>query len=478
MQQLGPPSTLPRAGTGLTLARRVIAVALAVLWLPLLTVVLTTVLGRGAGRQDLATDLLLYLASVVVVAVVGGLAPGLLAAVASFLLVNWYLTPPFHTFDVERRDNLAALVVFVAVAALVSGTVDLAARQRVAAARTATEARLMTRFASSPPEDVTAESVLEQVQHLFGMRSVSLERVDGDASAARSLAHVGPPSMEAPAVTVEAGPGLRLVARGPSVFAEDRRLLAQLAATAARAHETRELAAQAARAEQLAEIDRLRAALLAAVSHDLRTPLAGVKAAVSSLRQADVSWTDDERAELLLTIEECADRLAGLIANLLAMTRLQAGALSVDLSSVALDEVVARALLHQPHQPVTVDVAETLPPALADPGLLERVVENLVDNACRHGLSERDVCVRAEAAAGILLLHVVDHGPGVPQESWDRMMAPFERLGRTAKDGTGLGLAIADGFVQAMGARLEPSRTPGGGLTMTVVLPRAPARQP
>jgi signal transduction histidine kinase len=221
--------------------------------------------------------------------------------------------------------------------------------------------------------------VLEQVRGLYGMSTVAVVDPASDGSAP---ARLGPPPWQRPSLTVDATDGLQLTAYGPEVFAEDRRLLSMLAAMASRAWQGQKLAEQAAQARQLAETDRVRSALLAAMSHDLRTPLAGIKAAVSSLRQEDISWTPQEQRELLLTVDESTDRLTDLISNILAMSRIQAGAVSVQVSPVALDEVVARALLSTGAD-VAVDVPEDLPLVLADPGLLERVVANLVDNARR-----------------------------------------------------------------------------------------------
>jgi two-component system, OmpR family, sensor histidine kinase KdpD len=458
---------------GLPPARRWTGLALAGVGLPTLTVILT----GSRNTLALGSVLLLYLLAVVVVAVVGGILPAVIAALASFLLANWFLTPPYHTFVVEQRDSIIALVVFVIVAVTVSVTVDLAARQRVAMSRSRLEAELLSRFTAEPIGDLSPVEVLDQIRTTFGMTTVALleSRDDGDAVAGI----VGPPLQGHPAIAVPAGPGLRLVAEGPELFAEDRRLLIRLAATAARAMEGGQLAGAAAQARQLAEVDRLRAALLAAVSHELRTPLAGIKAAVSSLRQHDITWTPAEQAEFLATIEESADRLDDLIANLLAMSRLQAGALSVAARPVALDEVVARALLGLRLPDVKVDVPDDLPLALADPGLLERVIANLVTNARRHATAGTPIRIdanghRADADADAVRLRVVDSGPGVPDVDWQRMFVPFQRLDDRPTGGVGLGLAIAHGFTEAMGGTLTPSHTPGGGLTMTVTLPVAP----
>jgi K+-sensing histidine kinase KdpD len=313
-------------------------------------------------------------------------------------------------------------------------------------------------------------AVLEQVRQLFGMATVAL--VKHEESSDEVVAMVGPPLVGTPALSVDINPELRLVAVGPDLFAEDRQLLARLADTAARAWEGQHLAEQAAQAQQLAEMDRLRSALLAAVSHDLRTPLAGVKAAVTSLRQQDVKWTQDEQEELLATIESSADQLDHLITNLLAMSRLQAGALSVAVQSVALDSVVAQALLDVGDGQLDIDVPDDLPFVIADPGLLERVVANLVRNARRYSPPGTRVEIQAGTREeGDVCLRVVDHGPGVPKAQWEAIFAPFQRLDDRSSEGSvGLGLAIARGFVEAMNGELTPSETPGGGLTMTVTL--------
>jgi two-component system sensor histidine kinase KdpD len=236
----------------------------------------------------------------------------------------------------------------------------------------------------------------------------------------------------------------------------------------------RNRAVQGARARELLESDRTRSAILAAVSHDLRTPLSSIKVAVSTLRQPDIDWSAEEQAELLTTIEDCADRLDGVVTNLLALTRIQAGAVLVRKQPVVADEVVARALIslggHAVHLPV--DVPEDLPTVTADPDLLERVIANLVANALRF--DPLGTAVRACAIDGRFEITVRDHGPGVPPERWAEMFTAFRRLDdREGHTGTGLGLAIARGFCDAMGATLTAARTPGGGLTMTIGLETA-----
>jgi len=432
--------------------------------------VVTTVLVQLREHLSLESVLLLYLLAVVLVAVVGGILPGVVAAIVSVLLANYFFTPPYHTLIVEQRDSVVALIVFVLVALTVSVTVDLAARRRVVAVRSRMEAQMLADLTARPVTERSLDDVLEQVRETFGMTSVALlvRRDEHDEIGAI----VGPPLRGHPTITASAGPGLRLVAEGPELFAEDRGLLNRLASAAARAWDTQQLAGEA---RGLAEVDRMRTALLAAVGHDLRTPLAGIKAAVSTLRQDDVSWTESEQAELYETIEESADRLDDLIANLLAMSRLQAGALSVHLVPTAVDEVVARALIHIHGDGVQVDVPDDLPLALIDAGLLERVVANLVDNARRYSPPDSTVHVSGSFdPPQSVVLRITDSGPGVAEKDRDRMFAPFQRLDDRSKGGVGLGLALSRGFTEAMGGAITPAETPGGGLTMTLSLPAAP----
>jgi len=459
---------LPPSAGGLSQNRRLVGFVACVAGLPAMTGMLVAV----RDQISLNSVLLIYLLVVVMIAAIGGLLVSLLAAVASFLLANWFLTPPYYTFEVRGQERVIELVVFVVVAALVSLTVDLGARNRVSAERNRMEARLLSRLTSGEGRTSTVEGVLEQVQGLFGMTSVALVR-SGQGGAV--LAHLGPYVAGEPTLTVRASDDLSLVAHGPELFAEDRRLLRTLATAAARAWEEQLLSEQAAHAGRLAETDRVRSALLAAVGHDLRTPLAGIKASVSSLRQTDLTWTPEEQSELLGSIEDSTDRLNGLISNLLAMSRIQAGAVSVRITPVAVDEVVGTALLSLGAGDELVDVPEDLPAVLADAGLLERIVANLVANARRFTAPGAPASIEATRDGDDRVsLRVVDHGPGVHQELWEEMFEPFQTLGdRDSRAGLGMGLAIARGFAEPMGVQLTPSQTEGGGLTMSLSIPVA-----
>jgi two-component system sensor histidine kinase KdpD len=430
-----------------------------------------------------------YLVAVIVVALVGGFVPAVLLAIVSSLLLNYYFTPPIHQWTIAEANNALALGVFVVVALLVSSVVDMAARRTRQAARASAESALLATTAG----DVLAgqrpvEAVLDRVREAFGMDSVTLLERGGDggtpagpAAAWTVVAHSGPEAVTRPDeadVEVPVAKGLRLALRGRTLTAADHRVLNAFAAYAAVALEQQRLAAEAEAARPIAEADRMRTALLTAVSHDLRTPLASAKAAVTSLRSPDVTWDAADREELLATADESLDKLTRLVGNLLEMSRLQAGALSVFSRPTALDEVVATALddLGPPSRDVIVDIPESLPEVQADPGILERVIVNLTGNALRYSPPGKPPLLAASALGDRVELRVVDRGPGIPPDDRDRVFVPFQRLGDTDNtSGVGLGLALSRGLTEVMGGTLDPEETPGGGLTMIISLPAAAA---
>jgi K+-sensing histidine kinase KdpD len=469
---LEEPVPTQRAPQGVGRRRQVAGLLVAAAGLPLLTLAL-----KGLGDElSLEGQVLLYLLVVVIVALVGGIAIALLGAVAAALLINYWFVEPRHTLDVAHADQLVALVVFVAVAGIVSGAVELAARRARAAEQASAQAETLSALARADhAEQESLHAVLEQARAVFKMESVTLkvrergsgEWVDADAAGWAAPGGEAPLRFDMPIT-----PRTRLVGRGPALFAEDQRVLAAFAGAAQTAYEGRVLGEQAKQAESLASVDRQRTALLAAVGHDLRTPLSGIKAAVSSLRQTDVEWAREERDALLATIEESADRLDAVVGNLLDASRLEAGAMSVQPEPVALDEIVSVAVPGAAGQ-VRVEVSDDLPLIRADRGLLERVLVNLLDNALRHGASEQPVEVRAFAGGESAKLEISDHGRGVSREQRERLFEPFGRLDDRSTAGVGLGLTVARGFLEAMGGALVADATPGGGLTMRLRIPLA-----
>jgi two-component system, OmpR family, sensor histidine kinase KdpD len=458
--------------TGGLSVRRLVAGALLVAGLPLLTVALSV----GGLHLDLGDDLLVYLVAVVAVAVVGGFWPAVLAAVVASLLVNWYFTPPVHTLTIADGKSLLALLLFVTVAVTVSSVVHLAAHRARQAARSTDEAAELLALAQTVLGGAdTPTALLDHLTTSRGGRAELLEQVRGQWV---RIASSGTAKADDPSSRAQAREDLMLVIAGQT-RPVTKRLLDGLAAQAAAALDRERLRTQAAQAEALAEGNRMRTALLAAVSHDLRTPLASIKASVSTLRQTDVEWTPADEAALLATIEQSADRLDALIGNLLDMSRLTTGSLQPFLRATAIDEVAPVALRGlDGGSNMRLSVPDGLPLVHTDPGLLERVLANLFANALAYSPRDYGPELRASHSAEGVLLEIVDHGRGVPDDLKQRMFEPFQRLdarggGPPSGTGVGLGLAVVKGFLDTMGGSVEAADTPGGGLTMRVVLPAA-----
>jgi two-component system sensor histidine kinase KdpD len=308
------------------------------------------------------------------------------------------------------------------------------------------------------------------LRETFGLETVTLREHD------TVVASIGgaPCTAEEADVAVKVDDNLTMLLRGHPLAGSDRRIVEAFAAQAAIALRQERLTAAAAAAKPLAETDKMRTALLAAVSHDLRTPLASAKAAVAGLRADDVTFDEQDRADLLATADESLDKLDRLVANLLDMSRLQAGALGVNAVEVGAEDVVPRALddLGPEGRRVAVHVPEELPAVLADPGLLERVLVNVVANALRYSPADRPPVITASSLGDTVELRVIDHGPGIPPDRWNNVFMPFQRLGdRDNHTGVGLGLALSRGLTEAMRGTLTPEETPGGGLTMIIALP-------
>ena len=438
-----------------------------------------TITGLGLvlnSTFDISTNAAGFVLASVAVALVGGLGPAVFSAVLGGLLLNYFFVPPLHTFTIATPQNLVTLLTMMLVAVLVALVVDRAARRATQAAQARTEAALLASYARTVlthPEPLGR--LLTQVQENFGLSSVAL--LERDGTRWRRVESVGPQPCDEPDdadIDVPVTPDVHLAIRGRALPATDRQALEGAAGQALLALRQQRMSEQTAAARRKAETTELRTALLSAVGHDLRTPLTSIKAAIGSLRDPELRLSSADTAELLATVEESADRLAGLVGNLLDSSRLATGAVEPKIRPVGYDEVVALALSGiDDRRQVVVDVDERLPEVLADVGLLERVVANVVDNALRHGRSAAGgVAVRASAYGGQVELRVVDHGRGLPRNAGTAVFAPFQRLGdRDPTTGVGLGLSVAKGFMDAMGGTIRAEDTPGGGLTVVISLP-------
>ncbi|MFI5720640.1 ATP-binding protein [Nocardia sp. NPDC051750] len=431
---------------------------------------------------DLVSESALYFVAVLAVALFGGVLPAIAAALLAGLLLNVLFTDPRYSVTIQEPNSFLPAVLLLVVAVAVAILVDTAARRAEQAGQASREAELLTLFAGSVLRGADPTALLDRLCQTYGQRAASLRHRTRGA-----LAAVGtdpPERADAADTAVEVGDDYWLLLSGPTLRARDRRVLEAVAGQAVGLVQRRELTEEANQAAALAEADRLRRDLLSAVSHDLRTPLAAVKAAVSSLRSDDVEFSAEDRAELLATVEESADQLTALVGNLLDSSRLAAGVVRPRLRPVYLDEVVHRSLVSVGVSPrgarrgaldrVRVLVGATA--VQADPDLLERILANLVDNALRYG-AESEVTIDAAAVDGRVLVRVVDHGPGLPGTDSERVFDPFQQLGdRDNTSGLGLGLSVVRGFADALGGSVSAAPTPGGGLTVTVDLPVAADR--
>ena len=463
-------------GVGLGARRAVAGWLLATVGIALLTMLMNLL----QPFDDLSLDVMVYLAFTVLTAIVGGLWPALTSAVLASLALNWYFTSPTGTLTINRPQNAFALLVFVLVAAAVASVVHLTARRSAQAVAAEHDSRLLAELTHSLlAVEEQLPALLDQARDIFGADGAAVIVLADADSPARRLVSSG--EVPADLDSVDYGRVARapvddrheLVLVGPVTDAGSRRLIEAYASVAAAVLRRDELARQAAAAASLRKADRSRAALLAAVSHDLRTPLAGIKAGVSSLRSTDIELSVQDRSDLLETVEEATDRLDALIENLLDMSRIQSGSITARTDEVQVADLIAATLhtVSEPHR-VRVWLPDQQLTCVADPGLVERVLANLVENALRYSPGRQEVVLTGERLGGQVELRVVDRGPGVPADQRSGIFAPFQRYGDAPRgSGVGLGLAVARGLTEAMSGTVEADDTPGGGLTMCVRLP-------
>jgi len=452
--------------------RRVLALVIGAIVLAALTALFVAV----RDETDVSTALGVYLLAVVGIASLGGAVPGVLAAIAAPLLANWFLIEPYHTLRIDDPENVAELAVFVSVALIVSTFVSVAARRANEADRARREAANLARLAGSTGPDAL-QALTDQLRQAFEFEGVSvLDTTNGTESVVVSSGANAPRSVARADLIEPIAPGTTVAARGRALTVDEDRVLRVFLGQLAKTIEQHRVASLAAEADALARADELRTGILRAVSHDLRTPLASIKASASSLRQSDVDWPAEVRDDFLASIEEETDRLTTIVSNLLDMSRLQAGAVRPALRRVSLEEVLPATVLALGARRSLVDLAipHDLPDVLVDPALLDRVLANLLGNALEFAPPATRVRVHAHASGNQVHLYIVDHGPGIRPRDRTTVLQPFHRLSdSTSNSGVGLGLAIAEGLTEAMGGALELRDTPGGGLTALVLLPAA-----
>ncbi|MBI4261492.1 MAG: DUF4118 domain-containing protein [Actinobacteria bacterium] len=429
-----------------------------------------------------ATAALAYVLAVVVSSAAGGIWPGLAASTLSFLALNFFFTPPFHTFTVAKSQDLVALGVFLAVSATVGALVSRVLAQRARAERREREARLLhhlgTRLISGVPTEEVLATLARSVTELFGLArcEITSELAEGPIVVEGGAGGPGGPAETIPMVARDREVGRIVAVPGdgqPGLGPDERSVMRTLAGQVALAVEGMRLAAEARDARMEAEANRLRAALFSSVTHDLRTPLSSITASVTSLQDATASLTGDDRRDLLETIGQEAERLNRLVGNLLDLSRMRAGALSPATSPSAIDEViegvVARLEPLLRRHDVRLMLREDLPEVPVDVVQMDQVLTNVLENAARYTPAGKGITVSAAGWQGGVQIRVADQGPGIPEDRRERLFEPFVR--GEDSPGTGLGLAIARAIVEAHRGRIRLAESPGGGTTVVIELP-------
>lgn len=459
-----------RQQSPLPLARQLISWGLTAVGLPLLTWVVTAF----RDRLDLHNVLLVYLLAAVVVGGIGGALPAAAAAVIGFLLANWFFTVPVGSWTIGSPQDLFSLFAFLVVALAVGLLVGLSTRRSAEAlkARAQAEALAATATPGHPSFGVDEQGFVKRIRDTFGLAAVSVLR--WTSGGWETVSWAGARELAAPeegSETIELTDDTLLVLLDGRLTPDDRRVLRAFAAQIVQAMEREQLELEAGSAGAMAETDRLRTALLGAVSHDLRTPLATIKASVTSLLETGVEWSIEQTRTFLEAILDETERLNRIVGRLLDASRVQVGAVHVFFRPVGLDEVVAVAIagLGPGRDRVKIDIPDSVPEVQSDPALLERVVANLLENALEWSPADRPVRVSAGAVAGRVDLMISDRGPGIPLHAREAVFLPFQRLGDSPRrEGVGLGLAVAKGFLEAMGNELTIDDTPGGGTTVVI----------
>jgi two-component system, OmpR family, sensor histidine kinase KdpD len=493
----------------------------------LAVIVVSLFIGLVLGQVNLANVSMLYLLAVLATAVGFGRGPAIFASVGAFLIFDWFFVQPLHQFTVSDPEEWISLLFFL-LTATVTGQLAAGQRQRAREAqqreREAVVLYDLVRLLSEGDPDEVLEGVAQRLRRELQVKAVAIElwqpsglttwESDGDSSAlaglrdARATARVlhrgaaastnnhaapgrwvrivQPTRLPTPHEDVHLVPvrvsdrrvgALLLVGTSERFDPADDRLVSAAAAQIGLAHERARLRQEATEAEILRRTDELRAALLNAVSHDLRTPLATIMASAGSLRQQDVAWTDDERETFAQAIEEEADHLNHLVGNLLDLSRIEGGSLHPqkswqDLDTV-IDDTVDRLKLVSREHKLRIDVPHDLAPIWFDPVEIGEVVYNLIENATKYAPAGTDISLTAARSGQDVAIAVEDRGPGIPAQALPHLFDPFYRVTdrRPRPDGLGLGLAIVKGLVEAHGGRVWAENRAGGGARFTFTLP-------
>jgi two-component system sensor histidine kinase KdpD len=458
----------PRQIERVTWTRKIVAMIITLLLMPLLTVVMSQI----RSSLSLSTVFLVYLVAILGLTTWAGAFVGVLGAVVASGLENYYFVKPFHTLVVARPDDIVALVAFLVFAVAASVIVNRFAQRSHEADRARAEAQILAGAAASVAtshEDL--QPMLESLRAVFAATSVAL-MVQRDGVWVSDLVS------GLPIDDLDAGSNFdiddehRLYVNGATLNDQDNQLVSAFARRMAAGLRSQIIARDATQLQEIAEAESLRLALFRTASKELLGPLEKVQANLALLTGSHERRSLDERNAVLSGVDAQVRQLKRLVVNLIDAGRLEAGEVSVHPESVQIDAVVTSALAHVDTRGRTVDcdVASDLPPVITDSVLVQRVIANIVSNACRFGPVDQPVTVKAGVVGDFVELLVGDRGPGMPTALREAVLAPFDRLSGDQLN-AGLNLTVASGFTQLLGGRLLFEDTPGGGLTVAVELP-------
>jgi two-component system sensor histidine kinase KdpD len=499
IRRLTPPRPRLAAGLALTIGGAALAVALLIPF---------------RSRIDVDTAALVLVVPVVLGTAVGGLPVAPVGVVTGFFAYDFFFIPPYYTFRVGAGEHWVGLGVYAVVALVMAAFVAQVQRARTEAEGREAEARILVELTSATLDEDGLDDALRRLVHLAcelipleggavvladdqgrlhsaaGERipalDFTLEHLSGHRPRGPLEEVAGRPGLLGTPLPITYGPGGILLTAGSVATPRRRRLVSFVATQVAVCVERSRLQAEATRRRSLEEVDQLRNAVIGAVSHDLRTPLASIKASVSDLADPAVALSEDDRRMLVRTIEEETDRLTRFVTDLLDMSRIESGALEVRRSATSIEELVdatvARLGVGLAGHRLSVDVAD-LPLVDVDEMLISHVLANLLENAMRHTPAGSAIHLGAAPLGHWVEVRVSDNGSGIPAAERDRVFEPFFRL-RTGNraPGTGMGLAICRGIVEAHGGQIWVEATPGGGASFAFRLPilvnRAPMAEP
>jgi two-component system, OmpR family, sensor histidine kinase KdpD len=447
---------------------------------------MATALGLLIDRQGDVIAVSSYFLAVVLASAAGGIRAGVIAAVLSSLGFTFFFTAPAYALRVARVQDAVAAGVFLVVGSVVGLLVARMTDERERASERERDARLLgylaTKLLSGEPLDRVLDDFASALIEPFGLLrcEVSAKMDEGEAET-RMIGREGSggPSqmLEISIGNVSFGTLTAVRPVGGRTFTSDEgELLEAAAKQAAFALERARLDAQVRGAQLESETSRLRAALFSSVTHDLRTPLASIKAGVSSLLSDEASYDPAQQRELLTTVLEETDRMNRLVGNLMDLSRIRAGALVLAREAAAIDEiveaVVARMRPRLQRVSVRLNIRPELPDVFVDPVQIDQVLTNLLENAAAHSPAGGEVQVAASSFRDSVQVRVADQGPGIPEAERERVFEAFYR-GDAAPErpGSGLGLAIAQAIVVAHGGRIWIEGAPGGGTVVVFELP-------